>query len=230
MNRTSVDGALSAWLPARCAFCSAALPGGAVCAGCAASLPWNDPACLRCALPLPGGGTCGTCSRAPPPFDAAWCAFRYEAPVDALVQGLKFNARLQHAPLLGALLAQRLAQRATPLPELLLPVPLHAWRLARRGFNQALEVARHLAPALALTLAPTGARRVRRTQEQTDLSAAQRRRNVRGAFAVDAALAGRSVALLDDVMTTGATLAELARACRAAGAARIEAWAVARAP
>jgi ComF family protein len=143
---------------------------------------------------------------------------------------LKFHGRLAPAHLLGGLMARRLARRPEPLPELLVPVPLSPGRLRRRGYNQALELGRELARLLSLRLAPSAARRVRPTLEQTSLDAAARRRNVRGAFAMDAgAVAGRHVALLDDVVTTGATMAELARATRAAGAARIEAWAAARA-
>jgi ComF family protein len=142
---------------------------------------------------------------------------------------LKFNGQLGPAQLLGTLMAQRLAARGAPLPELLIPVPLHAARLQRRGYNQALELGRVLAGQLSLQLAPTGARRLRPTREQTALSAAERRRNVRGAFAVSTAVRGRHVALLDDVITTGNTVAELARAARKAGAARVEVWAVARA-
>jgi ComF family protein len=126
-------------------------------------------------------------------------------------------------------MAQRLARRAEPLPELLLPVPLHAARLRHRGYNQAVEIGRVVADRLGIGLAPAGARRLRPTREQTALSAAERRRNIRGAFTVDAAVRGRHIALLDDVITTGTTLAELARAARRAGASRIEAWAVARA-
>lgn len=126
-------------------------------------------------------------------------------------------------------MARRLSHRPEPLPDLLVPVPLSTARLRRRGYNQALELGRALAGLLALRLAPGAARRTRDTREQTRLDAAQRRGNVRGAFAVDAAaVRGRHVALLDDVITTGATMAELAAAVRAAGATRIEAWSAAR--
>jgi ComF family protein len=132
--------------------------------------------------------------------------------------------------LLGHLMADALARRAAPLPELLIPVPLHVQRLRQRGYNQALELGRPIARRLSLRLEPSAVSRTVATGEQTRLDAASRRRNVRGAFAAEGALVrGRHVALLDDVITTGATVSELARTLRAAGAARIEAWAVARA-
>lgn len=232
-----VDGILAPlaeWLaPARCHWCGAPTHAGApACPACRDSLPWNQPACRACALPLPSPlqGACAACMTDAPAFDRAWTAFRYETPVRGQIVDLKFRGTLMPAHVLGTLMAERLARRAEPLPELLVPVPLHASRLRRRGFNQALEFGRALARLLAIPLAATAARRTRPTREQTDLSAAERRRNLRGAFEVTAAVRGRHIALLDDVITTGATLGELARAARAAGARTIEAWAVARTP
>lgn len=217
--------------PARCHWCGARCADVA-CASCAAALPWNAPACRCCALPLGFSSSlsaCNACLSDAPPQDRAWAAFRYEAPVAEGIRELKFHARLAPAHVLGRLMAQRLAARAEPLPELLVPVPLHDARLRRRGYNQALEISRELARRLSLRVLPHAARRSRPTLEQTRLDAAERRRNVRGAFTVEEdALRNRHVALLDDVITTGATLAELARAARAAGARRIEVWAAAR--
>jgi ComF family protein len=127
-------------------------------------------------------------------------------------------------------MAERLARRAQPLPELLIPVPLHRRRLMRRGYNQALELARVLKRTLALPVEAGAATRLHATPDQIGQTAAQRRRNLRNAFAVDTKVAGKHIALLDDVMTTGATLAALARAARKSGAAKIEVWALARAP
>lgn len=114
------------------------------------------------------------------------------------------------------------------LPELLVPVPLHRRRQAERGYNQALEIARPVAWRLGLALAPTACRRIRATVEQTGLTAAARRRNLRGAFVAGAICAGRSVAVLDDVVTTGSTAAAVAAAVRRAGATQVEVWAAAR--
>lgn len=127
-------------------------------------------------------------------------------------------------------MAQQLAARPQPLPELLIPVPLPRWRLYRRGYNQALEIARAMARVLAIEVAADAAQLRRVPADQIGQSAAQRRRNLRDAFTVSRPLWGMHVALVDDVMTTGATLDALARAARKAGAAHIEAWALARAP
>ena len=132
--------------------------------------------------------------------------------------------------MLGELLADALEAAQVPRPEMLVPVPLHPHRLRTRGYNQALELARPVARRLALPLQVRAARRQRDTAAQSGLGAVARRRNVRGAFAVDAAVAGRRVALVDDVVTTGHTVRELARAVVAAGAERVEVWCLARAP
>lgn len=150
-----------------------------------------------------------------------------EAPIQQGIHGLKYHARLMQARLLGQLMAQALSARSD-LPPLLIPVPLHRGRLFRRGYNQALEIARAISTTTGMQLRQELAQRTRATADQIGTSAVQRRRNVRGAFVVDPRVAGHSIALLDDVMTTGATLDELARVCRKAGATRIEAWAVAR--
>lgn len=217
----------------RCHGCGVAVAGAAaLCERCAASLPWNEHACRACALPLgpgPAGRACAHCLTEAPEQDRTWAAFTYAEPVSRQIVGLKFRGRLAAAHLLGTLMAERLARRPEPLPELLIPVPLHSARLRRRGYNQALELGRELSRRLSIPLAPAAARRVRATGEQTRLEAAARRRNLRGAFAVDTRVRDRHVALLDDVITTGATVAELAAAARGAGAARIEVWAVARA-
>jgi ComF family protein len=219
--------------PPRCHGCGAGVRDVPLCAACAAALPWNERACRACALPLPGADlsrprACGACLTDAPPQDRSWAAFTYRPPVSQQIVSLKFRGQLAPAHVLGALMAQRLAARPEPLPELLVPVPLHVRRLRRRGYNQALEVGRELSRRLSIPLRTEAARRVRATQEQTRLDAAERRRNLRGAFEVAATVRGRHLALLDDVITTGTTAAELARAARAAGAARVEVWAVAR--
>jgi ComF family protein len=171
---------------------------------------------------------CQDCLTDSPPQDRSWAAFSYQPPVSGQIVDLKFHGHLAPAHVLGALMAERLAARPEPLPELLIPVPLHMARLRRRGYNQALELARSIAGRLSIRLAAGAARRLRATGEQSRLDATARRRNVRGAFGVDPVVRGRHIALLDDVITTGATVRELAHAARAAGACTIEVWAAAR--
>lgn len=222
-----------ALLPPRCLLCGGRGHGARdLCAACRAALPRPGSACPVCALPLPGaasGHPCGRC-RTPPPFAATRAAFSYAPPLDRLVLELKFAGCIGHARLLGELLASHLEAVGVPRPELLLPVPLHPRRLRSRGYNQALELARPVARRLDVPLRPHGGRRLRDTAAQSGLDARARRRNVRGAFAVDAAVAGRRVAVVDDVVTTGHTVSELARSLVAAGAERVEVWCLARAP
>ena len=218
-------------LPPVCLVCAARGAGGRdLCLACAQGLPWNDPACGRCGLPLPEPApACGQCLRRPPPFAACTAVFRYEAPVDRLLQRLKYGGDLAAGALLSALMLEALKARPAGAPQALVPVPLHATRLGTRGYNQALELARPLARGLGVPLRPGLLERTRRTAAQTELDAAARRANVRGAFAAPGPVPSR-VALLDDTMTTGATLAACARALRAAGAEHITLWVVARAP
>lgn len=181
-------------------------------------------------MPVPDGVVlCAECLQSGPRFDRAWAAFRLLPPVQHLIHQLKYSANLSAAHALGTLAAQRLARRAEPLPDLLIAVPLHHRRLRQRGYNQALELERAMQRVVAIASASDLARRVRATSDQIGQSASQRRSNLKGAFEIRGSLAGKHVGLIDDVMTTGATLAELAAACRAAGAARVEAWAIARA-
>jgi ComF family protein len=218
--------------PPRCALCGAAGAAGRdLCPGCHADLPWLHHTCDLCALPLPlGAGRCPACQRQPPAFDRVIAPLRYAPPLDYLVQRLKFHQDLALARLLGQLLAQHLASLPGPRPSVILPVPLHRRRLAERGYNQALEVGRPLRAALGIPLEPGLAQRVRHTGTQTRLSAGDRQRNLRGAYALaDRPLPGH-IAILDDVMTTGTTVNELARLLKSAGVARVEVWVLARTP
>lgn len=226
---------IQSWFyPAVCALCGMAGDGGFdLCAACRSDLPYNAMACSRCALPLTGNVTpdalCGHCLRHPPAYQRTLAPFRYAPPLDHLLQRLKFNGKLVHARLLGALMAEHLAQRLTLLPERIIPVPLHRARLAERGFNQALELARPIARRLGVALDYTSCERLRATAAQSRLPAAQRRANVRNAFRVNGAITARHVAVVDDVVTTGNTVNELARALRRAGVKTVEIWACARA-
>jgi len=223
---------LHAWLlPWRCLLCGDAGAGGLdLCAACAAELPRNTSCCARCALPLPSPvALCGGCQRKPPPWDAAWAPFRYGWPLDRLEARYKFGRDLAAGRTLAELW-RRLPPPATR-PGLILPVPLHRARLRQRGYNQALELARPLGRVLDVPVQHDRLLRLRATAAQTELDAAARRRNVRGAFVLrEGAALPAHVALLDDVMTTGATLAECARVLRRAGVERVEVWALARAP
>jgi len=217
--------------PPRCLACGeAASRGTDLCAACTAALPWNGPACGRCALPLPvAADACGACLRRPPPLHATHAAFRYAAPVDRLLPRFKFHRDLAAGRMLADAMALRFS--TLPRPDALLAVPLHRARLRRRGYDQALELARPLADALAVPLLVGALVRARATAPQSELDAAARRRNLRGAFGVDRSVVlPAHVVLVDDVMTTGATLHAAATTLRRAGVARVEAWVCARVP
>jgi ComF family protein len=176
---------------------------------------------------MPTAGVCGQCLKTPPHFDATLAALRYAFPADQLIMRLKYTAHLPLAILLGNLLGKRLPLQER-LPDLLIPMPLHRARLAERGFNQALEIARPLARISGVPIQTTGILRARNTASQADLSAKQRLANVRRVFDSRVGFQGMSVAIVDDVMTTGASLNELAHTLKRAGAVRVENWVVAR--
>jgi len=228
-----VDGGpgLAALWPSRCLACGERGQAGLdLCRCCAAALPWNRVACPTCALPLPvPAEACGACLRRPPPLDAVHAAFVYARPLDRLLPRFKFHGDLAA----GRLLSQLMAEACAPLPrpDALVAVPLHRSRLRRRGYDQALELARPLARMLRLPLRHDLLHRRRATAAQSDLNAVARRRNVHNAFVADTARAlPAHVVLVDDVMTTGATLHAAAKALRRAGVARVDAWVCARVP
>ncbi len=209
-----------AWVGEDCPLCGRECSPEFLCPACIAELPALPESCPCCALPSPAAAVCGSCLNRPPHFDATLALWRYEFPCDGLVQALKYRARLA----LAGFFARNLATRPIPEVDLIVPMPLHPARLAERGFNQALEIARHLGRPIA----PRGVLRVKDTLPQTELPYEERAKNVRGAFLCRLDLSGASVAVLDDVMTTGATLNELARALKRAGATRVENFVIAR--
>ncbi|MBI5107525.1 MAG: ComF family protein [Rhodocyclales bacterium] len=215
-----------ALLPRACFLCVA--PSGAdfLCPACLDTLPRMPTECCPvCALPTPSASVCGACLKMPPRFDSTQAVFRYEFPIDQLVQSLKYAHRLASADFLGRTLVQRLPDRHF---DMILPVPLASQRLAERGFNQALEIARHPARQMHLSLETRWVRRGVNTTPQAALPWKERAKNIRHAFECETDLTGKALLVIDDVMTTGATLNELAGALKACGAARVENLVLAR--
>ena len=209
-------GALAAFLaPPMCVLCDRPGLAGPVdlCAACLGELP-------RAAGDVPALAA---------GFERACCPWSFDFPVDALVRALKFNGERCHARVLGTPLARERALDPAPLPDLVVPVPLHPLRLRARGYNQAAELARFAARELGLPLKSNALQRLRPTREQTGLRSTERAANVRGAFAAAGSLAGLRVALVDDVVTTGSTVAAAAAALAIAGVRGVELWVVARA-
>lgn len=210
-----------------CLLCGGRCHGAPLCPACLGDLPrLPTTRCPQCALPTPTGEVCGACLKRPPRFDRCRAVYVYDFPADVLVQRLKYASELA----LAGFLAEQLAHEVSPhpLPDLILPMPLHPRRLGERGFNQAVELGRRLSARLGVPVRLEACQRVRDTPAQAGLDLRERRRNLRGAFHCGKDLKGLRVALLDDVMTSGASLDELARAARNAGATGVEAWVVAR--
>jgi ComF family protein len=221
-------------MPSMCALCGGGCD-DVVCAACREAYAGvRQVRCGQCANPVAGTpDICGTCLSHPPAFDATVAAVDYAIPLDQLVLQLKFGARLALAPWFARQIRDAvLARPGLPLPDLLCPVPLGPGRLVERGFNQALEIARPLAAALGVACHPALALRTLDTPAQSGVAPSVRARNVRDAFAVadPDLVAGRHVGLVDDVMTSGHTLGELAATFKRFGAARVTNFVFARTP
>jgi ComF family protein len=226
--------AASQRLPSLCAVCRG-WGTQRVCDACIERFAVRSARCLRCALRVPEGvRLCGACLTDPPPFARTLAAVDYDHPWDGLITQFKFHGALDLAPALMQRLLSAFERADVPAPTLLLPVPLSRERLRERGYNQAWELARRLGRALHCEADARLLLRVKDTPHQLALPTDRRAGNVRAAFAVEplrlAELRGRSVTLVDDVMTTGATVAELARVLLQAGAAEVSVWVVARTP
>jgi ComF family protein len=237
-------GAL-ALLPSQCEICRG-WDSGLVCRACRERHAPLKPRCLRCGLVLgTTAASCGECQRDPPPYRQTVCALDYGFPWDRLISAFKFQRRVELAKPLAALLDEAIGREASrdagpgPAPPgLVVPVPLSAARLAERGFNQAWELARRVARRRGLPSAPDALLRVLDRAAQATLTSEERRRNLRNAFAPAspgrsghaAPLAGLDVALVDDVMTTGATAREAAAALLRGGASSVRLWVLARTP
>ncbi|HLX24888.1 MAG TPA: ComF family protein [Usitatibacter sp.] len=213
-----------------CALCGGRSDSELVCPECRDALPRIARACARCAIPLATKAMfCGECARpARHRFDDALAVFEYRFPVDRLVQRFKYAGDLA----MGRWLAERLAAAAAnrERPDLVVATPLANRSLRERGFNQALVLARHVCAALALPCELAAVSKERETPKQEGLGRRQRVENLRDAFRCELRLSGEHVALVDDVVTTGATASALARVLRERGAGRVSVWAVARTP
>jgi len=210
-----------------CLLCAAASGNEILCKACANDLPrLQKPHCPRCALPTPNGETCGRCLAKPPHYDATLAVYSYDFPLDKLVQSFKYGHRLA----LGAYFGQQLAALAGNLAaDLIIPLPLHPLRLRERGFNQALELARPLGRTLNLPIDSASCSRTRNTPAQANLAWRERTKNIRGAFHCATDFTGKRIILVDDVMTTGASLDECARTLKLHGAVEVTLLVVARA-
>lgn len=195
------------------------------CDACDAALPYlSGSRCPVCALPTLHSAICGGCLHNPPGFKRTVAVYNYAFPLDKLVLALKYGEKLHLAKQMG----EKIAKQITIIPDCLVAMPLHPTRLKERGFNQSLLLAMSIGRQLNLPVITFACQRVRNTPSQSNLPFKERSKNMRQAFSCIAAVEGRHVAIVDDVMTTGATMNELALALLRAGAIEVSAWAVAR--
>jgi ComF family protein len=232
LARAMLDGLL----PRHCLMCGMGSGADNLCQHCSGELPRVSHCCLQCGLPLshPADRFCGHCLRKPPPWDFATSALVYEFPVSQIVCRFKFQRSLACGQVLSQELIRAVRERGACLPDCVLPVPLHRLRLFSRTFNQAEVLARQAGKALNRPVFGSILRRRRRTRAQSGLDSAGRKKNIRGAFACSIPAGERAffkhVALVDDVMTTGATLAECSRTLKKAGVKSVSVWIAARTP
>ena len=219
--------------PSQCILCGdKGVENRDLCAACYLELPRNSPRCYRCAsdfdAPHSQTAICPTCLTNPPAFDETFAPFVHNHAIRYLILQLKFHRHYPSARLLGGLLADYL-QKTTELPDCIIPVPLHKNRYRERGFNQSIEIARVLAKKLQLPLDLNSCSRHRDTAHQVGLTGEERNNNMRNAFSVSPKFKAQHVALVDDVMTTGSTVHDLAMALKTAGCHRIQVWVCAKA-
>lgn len=214
-------------MPSSCLLCGSDSIDEVICDGCMEDLP-RLPAqhCPQCAEPTTFGERCGSCLATPPHFDDTTAVFKYEFPADRIIHSLKYGHKLAIAKWAAHQLAQRLQGRTF---DLIVPLPLHPHRLRQRGFNQSAEIARHLEKHLKIPVDRSTLRRHIATPPQAELPLKERHRNVRNAFECVGQLQGKKVLLIDDVMTSGATVSECARMLRMHGASQVSVGVLARA-
>lgn len=214
-------------LPQQCLLCGSTANETGLCSPCWDDLPFSpDHVCPVCAADSPTQEVCGACLKDTPAFDHTVAAMRYQFPVGAMMQRFKYGGHLTTGKLLGLILASKLNQHS--LPDIMTAMPLHLERLRERGYNQALEIAKEIASYHPVKLSPQLCQRTRATPQQAGLSQEDRKKNLRGAFQCDADLTGLHIAIVDDVLTSGASLHELAKTLKKAGATRVTCWVVAR--
>ena len=216
-------------LPRHCIFCSASSADD-ICAGCAAELPLIETSCQHCGLPMSHDGLCGDCLIAPPAFARCLAPLRYEPPISHLVGAFKYQGDFNAGRVLSQLLIARLRQENALTVDALIPVPLHWRRRWQRGFNQSEIIADEVSRALDIPIHSNGLRKTRHSSAQQNLDAQARQKNLRDAFSCTRDVSGMHVAVIDDVVTTGATANAIAQLLRQCGAASVQIWALTRTP
>lgn len=231
------------WLmPSYCGLCQLPSFQSYLCKACYQDLPWIQNPCITCATelnrPLYSQPSidenkdiqCGTCLQTPPPYDTCVALFNYQSPVSQLILAMKFHRKLAYARLLAEILAEKGNKHYNnrPKPDLIIPMPLHSNRLKKRGYNQALELAKPLAKKLNVPFSNELCSRIVDTQTQSSMIASNRQHNVKQAFAVHTSLKDKYILIIDDVITTGSTVSALSQQLKLAHAKTIDVWCCAK--
>lgn len=218
-------------LKTNCFLCkSISHQGTLICEHCQLTLPWNILACNYCARPLKVSSPlqrCGECLQQPNSLDHCFAPLRYQQPISTFISQLKFNKKLLYAKSLSQLFLEKLENQ--PLPDLIIPIPLHYKRLRQRGFNQALELAKPISKKLKVPLVKYDCIRVKHTNAQSELPLHKRITNIKNAFRCKNPIIAKNVVIFDDVLTTGNTLNEFANMLKQQGVETVSAWCIARA-
>jgi len=228
--------------PTRCLLCGNTSDNrlaGQLCDPCATDIPLNPGACKHCAIPLIATDShspqppvhCAQCIKTPPVYESCWSPFIYAQPLEWMIQQLKFNAKLDLAPLLSRLVLENLPAHlyTSDRPDVIIPMPLHSRRLQQRGFNQSHLLIKPIAQALNLPLDLNSSKRIRDTEHQTGKNAHQRRQNIKNAFSYNHKYNHQHVVIFDDVVTTGSSVSELTKTLKRGGVKRVDIWCLARA-
>ena len=201
-----------------------------LCQGCWAKLPVNEIHCERCALPMAHESLCGHCQRCPPVFDSVIAPLCYQDPIDQMLCALKYHQQLSFARTAAGLITDTVRESGEPMPDLLIGVPMTHRAVRKRGLNQAVFLARLIGRQLGIPVKSTLIKKLRETDRQSTLNASKRQRNLKGAFHCKGSLEDKHIALVDDILTTGATANEISRVLKVAGANRVDIWVCARTP
>lgn len=213
-------------LPHRCVLCSAQQQ-DSLCQACKASLPALDSSCCAlCLTPLPTFTYCGACLNTPPLWHHIVAGYRYVFPIDVMIQKLKYGLDLTLTPILANFIVSKISNNS--LPDAIIPVPLHSEKIKIRGFNQAIEISRYVSKQTGIPVLSNICFRIKNTPSQTELPWKKRQQNVRNAFKCQSDLTNKHIAILDDVMTSGATVNALAKEIIKQGAAKVSVWVAAR--
>ncbi|HJL55886.1 MAG: ComF family protein [Arenicellales bacterium] len=201
-----------------------------LCQGCWAKLPVNEIHCERCALPMAHESLCGHCQRCPPVFDSVIAPLCYQDPIDQMLCALKYHQQLSFARTAAGLITDTVRESGEPMPDLLIGVPMTHRAVRKRGLNQAVFLARLIGRQLGIPVKSTLIKKLRETDRQSTLNASKRQRNLKGAFHCKGSLEDKHIALVDDILTTGATANEISKVLKVAGANRVDIWVCARTP